>query len=88
MEHKQSSEQSSELFQQAKPFLDKIDYTSLLSKETLLSLIKGARYVDVRVRYEGREFYFEADFLKNLLHKIDEIQTRKILLEKTINETE
>lgn len=81
MEHKQSLEQSTALFQKAKPFLDDINYTSL-PNDVLLSLIKGARFVDVRVRNNGREYYFEADFIKDLLYKIDEIQTRKILLEK------
>lgn len=88
MNHKKSQEQSTELFQKAQPFLNEINYTGLLPKEELCSLIKKARYVDVRVRCEGREYYFEADFLKDLLHKVDEIQTRKILLEKNINETE
>lgn len=81
MIHKLTSEETTHLFESAKPYLKEISYT-YLSKEERLKIIKRARFLDVRVRSEGREYYFEADFLKDLLSKLDDILTRKILTEK------
>ncbi len=83
MEHKLSSQETTKLFEKAKPYLNQIDYTHL-SQEERLRIIKSARFLDVRVKSDGREYYFEADFLKHLLDIVDNIQTRKVLNEKKI----
>ena len=67
MEHRLTPDETSKLFEMAKPILNEINYTKL-SQEERLRLIKSARFLDVRVRSEGREYYFEADFIKSLLY--------------------
>ena len=82
MEHRLTPDETSKMFEMAKPILNEINYTKLSQKERL-DLIKGARFLDVRVRKDGREYYFEADFLKSLLDKLDDVLTRELLMEKT-----
>jgi hypothetical protein len=84
MKHELTSDESTDLFDKAKPYLRQIDYTHL-SKEERLRIIKSARFLDVRVRGDGREYYFEANFIKDLLEIVDNIQTRKVLNEKNID---
>lgn len=81
MKHNLTLDESTDLFAKAKPYLKQIDYT-YLSNEERLRIIKSARFLDVRVRADGREYYFEANFLKNILDVVDHIQTRKVLNEK------
>jgi hypothetical protein len=49
-------------------FLDKewINGLQQASMEKLVRMGKGAHHIDVIVRYEGKEYRFEADWIKHL----------------------
>ena len=56
-----TNDETTKLFEQAKPFLNQINVTKSKSKEDLFKLFMKARFIDVRVRVGGREYFFEGE---------------------------
>jgi len=64
-----SNDETTAYFNNAKVYLDKINCTYATTKEQRLKIIQSARFIDIRVRADGREYFFEGEFIKSLTNK-------------------
>lgn len=63
-------DETTQLFDQAKPYLNQINVTGEMDEDQKLKLFLGARWIDVRVRMDGREYYFEGEFLRTYINSL------------------
>lgn len=64
-----SNDETTAIFDMAKAYLNQINCTYAYTIEQRLKLIQSARFLDIRVRADGREYLFEGDFIKSLTYK-------------------
>lgn len=62
-----TNEETTKLFEQAESFLNQINVTGLMTEEEKLKLFFGARFIDIRVRMDGREYFFEGESIRSIL---------------------
>lgn len=65
-----TNDETSKIFEEAKTFLDQINIT-YRNNDELLKIFNSARFIDIRCRADGREYYFEGNFIR---WKIAELQ--------------
>lgn len=65
-----TNDESTEIFQSAKPFLDKINVTYCKSKEERLKLFMAARFIDIRCRVDGHEYFFEGEEIRSYIQEL------------------
>lgn len=65
-----TNEESTKIFNDAKPFLDQINVTNSTTKKERLGLFMGARFIDVRCRVDGHEYFFEGEEIRSYIHEL------------------
>lgn len=68
-----TDDESTKLFDSAKPFLNQINVTGSTEFPERLRLFMAARFIDVRCRVDGHEYFFEGEEIR---HYINELQKK------------
>ncbi len=69
-------DETTRLFDSAKPFLDQINVTYSTTPEERLKLFMGARFIDIRCRADGREYYFEGEKIRSHIQDLQNLSSQ------------
>lgn len=65
-----SNEQSTKIFKEAEPILNKIKLHQLTNDEKLV-VFMGARFIDIRCRKDGYEYFFEGESIRWYINELE-----------------
>lgn len=72
-----TNDESTKIFDDAKPFLNQINVTSSTTRKERLRLFMSARFIDVRCRVDGHEYFFEGEEIRSYIHELQKKLSKK-----------
>ena len=72
-----TNDESTKIFDDAKPFLNQINVTGSTTRKERLRLFMSARFIDVRCRVDGHEYFFEGEEIRSYIRELQKELSKK-----------
>jgi hypothetical protein len=72
-----SNDESTKIFELARPFLDRINVTYCKNPAERLKLFMSARFIDIRCRVDGHEYFFEGEDIRSHIQDLTKKSMKK-----------